>query len=416
MPNRAFSRFEIDSEDNLREHLRGGHSLEDHVIHAIDLRHVAGLDHAEVGNCLFLGCTFRDLEQRLALEARGAFVFPPLGDLPFNPYRHELYSAAELLEGYDGGGYVQTRDFRVYEYFDRSRNRPGGMTIRESLAQRLHDHAVDDALWEFVRTQGGRTIVGIMGGHGTSRTDTDYVKVVRLCRSLTRRGFLVATGGGPGIMEAGNLGAYIANFEDDAVVDAALEILAEAPDFDGGQPEGTPQYLNAIRSYIAAAYRCRAALGSAEFAARFRADGGPRKSLAVPTWFYGHEPTNLFCDYVAKYFSNGLREDVLLAISRGGVVFAPGSAGTLQEVFMDLAQNHYATFVDRSPMVFLDRTRFQPVYDLIVEFIDKRGMNGSYGDLVAIFDEPEDVVSFIEANPPREREQRVPLYELVAKK
>ena len=37
-----------------------------------------------------------------------------------------------------------------------------------------------------------------------------YANVVWLSYKLARKGFLVATGGGPGAMEAGNLGAYLA--------------------------------------------------------------------------------------------------------------------------------------------------------------------------------------------------------------
>ena len=78
------------------------------------------------------------------------------------------------------------------------------------------------------------------------------------------------------------------------------------------------------------------------------------ESLAVPTWFYGHEPTNQFATHVAKYFANSIREDGLLAIATRGVVFSPGAAGTTQEVFQDATQNHYAVFGTASPMVFLD--------------------------------------------------------------
>ena len=75
----------------------------------------------------------------------------------------------------------------------------------------------------------------------------------------------------------------------------------------------------------------------------------------MPTWFYGHEPTNLFSVHVAKYFSNSIREDGLLAIAEHGIIFSPGSAGTTQEIFQDATQNHYATFGTISPMVFLSK-------------------------------------------------------------
>lgn len=78
----------------------------------------------------------------------------------------------------------------------------------------------------------------------------------------------------------------------------------------------------------------------------------------MPTWFYGHEPSTPFATHIAKYFSNSLREDGLLAIAVDGIVFAPGRAGTLQEVFQDACQNYYRKFSDRfAPMAFLDRER-----------------------------------------------------------
>ena len=114
-------------------------------------------------------------------------------------------------------------------------------------------------------------------------------------------------------MEAGNLGAWLAP-ADDSALDDAIETLAAATDF------STQEYLDASIAVVE----------------RYP-DGA--ESLAIPTWFYGHEPTNDFATAVAKYFSNSIREDGLLAIATHGVIYTPGAAGTIQEVFMDATQN-----------------------------------------------------------------------------
>ncbi len=62
------------------------------------------------------------------------------------------------------------------------------------------------------------------------------------------------------------------------------------------------------------------------------------KSIGIPTWLYGHEPPAPFATHIAKYFANSVREDGLLTIAKHGVIFAPGSAGTTQEIFQDATQ------------------------------------------------------------------------------
>ena len=217
-------------------------------------------------------------------------------------------------------------------------------------------------------------------------------------------------------MEAANLGGYLSPYSDERALRDALGILKDAPKFDGGLPEGTPEYLEAIAKYIRVALEvCDHFFGSqSEGVAKTLGRQGtePGVSLAIPTWFYGHEPTNLFGTLVAKYFSNSLREDNLLALSTSGVVFAPGSAGTLQEVFMDLAQNHYATFVVRSPMVFLGSAAYQGLFDFIMDFVERRGMMDVYGDLLHLTDDVDDAVEFIRNHPPRPRQHFTPLYDL----
>jgi predicted Rossmann-fold nucleotide-binding protein len=76
--------------------------------------------------------------------------------------------------------------------------------------------------------------------------------------------------------------------------------------------------------------------------------------LAIPTWLYGHEPANLFAGGIAKYFSNAIREDTILRLARGGIVFAPGRAGTVQEVFQAATKVFYRVDGDSGPLVFLD--------------------------------------------------------------
>ena len=76
--------------------------------------------------------------------------------------------------------------------------------------------------------------------------------------------------------------------------------------------------------------------------------------LSIPTWLYGHEPANLFAGRIAKYFSNAIREDMILRLARGGIVFAPGWAGTVQEVFQAATMSFYATGEAGGRYVFLD--------------------------------------------------------------
>ena len=50
--------------------------------------------------------------------------------------------------------------------------------------------------------------VSVFGSSRTPRSDPYYAKARKLARMLAERGFPVITGGGPGIMEAANRGAY----------------------------------------------------------------------------------------------------------------------------------------------------------------------------------------------------------------
>ena len=371
----AATRTYVRELDTLTALCRSGGCLDHSVVQGLDLRD-AGIDWESLTceGAVFLGCRFPAGVALEELMAKGATVFPEFPRLPYNPYRPRLYSRAELMTGWspERDGSV---DKRIYEHFEAAgRDAPG---VLEALAQRLHDHAIDDALRDLLegRTDGAgvKKVVGVMGGHGTPRTDPYYRKVARIAQELTRRGYFVTSGGGPGMMEAANLGAYLADATPEEL-DEALVMLGKAPVYtDDGYMEAAQEVLD-----------------------RFR-HGHP--SLAVPTWFYGHEPSNLFSVHIAKYFSNSLREDGLLAIATYGILFAPGSAGTTQEVFQDATQNHYGTFDVISPMVFLGEEHFGAKTG-VFDCLSRQAAGKSYAESLFLTDEEEDVVAFLEAHPP----------------
>ncbi len=188
------------------------------------------------------------------------------------------------------------------------------------------------------------------------------------------------SGGGPGAMEATHLGAWMAHAADDAL-DEAIAVLAPRP---SGAPVG--------REYADADWLDRA------FAVRTRwplPDAPDRyESIGIPTWLYGHEPPNAFATQIAKYFANSVREEGLLAIATYGVVFAPGSAGTIQEIFQDAAQNHYASVGPASPMVLMGAeywTARHPVWAVLESLSAGRG----YRELITITDDEDRVVDHI---------------------
>ena len=119
-----------------------------------------------------------------------------------------------------------------------------------------------------------------------------------------------------------------------------------------------PGFEPSIEDWVASARAVRAAYDE-----RSRAT-----SLGIPTWFYGHEPPNLFCDAIAKYFRNATREAILLEICDAGVVFLPGAAGTIQEVFQDACENFYAVPERVAPMILVGRaywTQVLPAWPLL---------------------------------------------------
>lgn len=277
-----------------------------------------------------------------------------LREVPFNVTPPGLYCAPSLYgEMMKDCQCKCCYDMEVYQHFlSKGKHTDDEM---EMLARALHDFAIGHYLDEFLNGYDPRQVVGVMGGHGVLRTSDEYRQVVELSKELTERDTLMVTGGGPGVMEATHLGAWMAG-RPMAEVDEALKILSEAPGF---KDEGWLQTaFEVIRRYPQERYH----------------------SLGIPTWLYGHEPSAAFATDIAKYFDNSIRENTILTVAFGGIVFTPGSAGTMQEVFQEAVQNHYLSFGYASPMVFLGRkfwTEDIPVYP----FLEQMMQEGRYKNL-----------------------------------
>lgn len=322
--------------------------------------------------CFFLGCSLTK-PTLAALSANQNTIFPSLPDLPFHPFRGTLYTAQKLMEGYEKGNHKSfaqhSVDAQIYAYFKKTKR----SDVIATLMERIHDHAIDDALDNVLsKHQRKERAVGIMGGHSCKRNTPRFRQVAHLGYELAKADYFVVTGGGPGAMEAGNLGAYMSPHSR-TDLDDALDILAVADDYKH------PLWFDTAQQ-VRSKWPSKA------------------ESLGVPTWFYGHEPSNLFASYIAKYFANSIREDGILAICYAGIVYAPGSAGTIQEIFQDACQNHYASCAHISPMVFLDTeywNKTKPVYPLLYELA--RGKQ--YGSMLGIYDDINEIVTHIQKHP-----------------
>lgn len=364
----------IKSIGSLEAFLQNGNSLKDSVVQNIDFSELnINWEAVKIDNTTFMGCEI-SIEEEVLLRRKGAYIYMHPKNTTFNPYRNSLYTWQELMHGWTPEK-DESLDLKIYKSFSDSKYNP---SINEALCQRIHDNAIDESLRKLVGYDGhGMTekkCVAFMGGHSTRRDDEWYVKTAKTAKLLGENGYFIVSGGGPGIMEATNLGAYFAGKGNDEL-NFALKILQQAP------------------HYTDAGYNARAM----EVLEKFP-EGS--ESLAIPTWFYGHEPSNLFASHIAKYFSNSIREDTLLAVALYGIVFSPGSAGTTQEIFQDATQNHYGTFDYLSPMVFFSKKRYE-VDTMIYPLLKQLAYGNKYADMLHLTDEPEEVLAFLEGHPPR---------------
>lgn len=359
--------IEIESYEAIVEHIVPGKVFRHYAFQNVVFAREA--IQCRFSDCIFFGCTMPEEVRRCLGE--DCYFFPKM-NVPYNMFRPHLYSPDELYKGFNKklpDSYTSSYDARVYTHYMNKGK--WSDDIAETFARTLHDHSISDALYDMLAMYDERSVVAVMGGHALLRTDAAYRSVVLMGKHLTERGALMVTGGGPGAMEATHLGAWLAGRPDSAV-DEALAILVSSPSYKDKQ-------------WLSSAFEVMELLPRvAEF-----------RSVGIPTWFYGHEPATPFATHIAKYFDNSIREDGLLAIAKGGVIYSPGSAGTMQEIFQDAAQNHYLTCGYASPMVFFGSEywtgRF-PVYSMLADLHNK----GYYKNLLlSLTDNPDEAVDTI---------------------
>jgi predicted Rossmann-fold nucleotide-binding protein len=279
----------------------------------------------------------------------------------------ELYTSLRLFAGWDPDrpdSAAETFDFRTYAAARRAgkaalRNPPTRPVAR---ARAVHDGTMS---WFLGERLAGERVIAVMGGHRMARNSPGYRTVATLAHALSVEGFLMVSGGGPGAMEATHVGARAAGTA--LGLDGALSMMgADRPQDDADDGTLVFPLHSADELFVGGCWDAIDAEAAARLhrwqapafalAARTGLDAGA--SIGIPTWLYGHEPPTPLATEHAKYFDNSIREDGLLAVATAGVVFAPGQAGTLQEIFQDAAQNYYESVADRfSPMVFLDIDR-----------------------------------------------------------
>ncbi len=299
-------------------------------------------------------------------------VMAYLDEVPFDVARKSLYHPAELYEGYnpdDESSYCKCFDSIIYQRYMSVGLHTNN--VNELLARTLHDHCIHTAMARFFKAHDHHRSIGVMGGHALLRTDKIYRDIALLSQRLTQEGFVMLSGGGPGAMEATHLGAWMAGFSTQDL-DDALETMMPAPSFrDAGWLRTA---FSVIEKYPQQEY----------------------VSLGIPTWRYGHEPSTPFATHIAKFFENSIREDNILTLAFGGIIYTPGSAGTLQEIFQEAVQNHYLTFGFASPMIFLGKhfwTEEIPVYPLIENLME----TGKYRNLLlTLTDDIDEVVATLQ--------------------
>lgn len=363
---------EIESKKELIQLLDTQHNIKFIAFQNIDFTDVVSeMMSKHIESCLFLGGIIPD-QLKLKLIFENNLIFPEM-EVPYKPYTAELYNRLSLYEGFDASipdSYRDTLDFRIYQHYKETGNYNPN-SIYETLARRLHDHSMTNAIMNLLKKVDKKRVVAIMGGHAAKRTSEDYRRAALISKQLVEKGYVMLSGGGPGAMEATHFGAWMAGY-DDSAFNRALDILKQSPAFN-------------YHEWLATAF---------EVIDQFPKQHHSITDIGIPTWLYGHEPATPFAQHIAKYFANSVREDGLLTYAYGGIIYTPGSAGTIQEIFQDAAQNHYISVGMASPMIFMNEHYWQnekPVYPLLRKLAEGK----EYAQLLHISDDIEEIIGFI---------------------
>ncbi len=340
----------------LEDYIKKVDKLENLIFKNLDLRSIERkLLNYDIIDCIFIGCKFGiDLFEKLSISQN--YIMPSL-QLPFELFPRRLYSIEDLYNNFDPNipqSYKNSTDYEIYTHFIDHKNigkLPPFLRVTESI----HDSSLRMALYEYVnKFKYHKKIIGVMGGHKVRRDDEFYKRVALIAKRLTEQGYMMVSGGGPGMMEANHLGAYFAYYEEECLFDA-IKILSDAPIY------SDEQWLTLSYKVIE------------KYPPKYRLN-----SLSIPTWVHGHEPPNPFPGKIAKFFSAAIRQEVLIEVTKGAIIFSPGSAGTLREIFQTVEQNHYNLYDNKYPMIFLDKeywSEILPAYYFFTNDKTKSSLN-----------------------------------------
>ena len=361
--------LEIETIKELKKLLKNNKIINKKAFQNLDFRKVKEIAIDKFyDDCIFLGCKLpKSLSKKLT---KNNLIFPMI-ETAFNPFINHLYNKDILFDKYQlEKPETQDKCLDTIIYNHYLENGKISYDIKETLARRLHDHSITDALYDFLSEYDEKKVIAIMGGHNLPRNNTNFFEIAKISKMLTEDGYLMVSGGGPGAMEATHVGAWMAG-KSEGELKKAIDILSEAPVYNDTY-------------WLDKSYKVFQLFPTSEY-----------KSLGIPTWLYGHEPPTPFATHIAKYFANSVREDGLLTIAKGGIIFSPGNAGTIQEIFQEATQNHYLSFGYASPMIFFNSmywTYDKPIFPLLKNML----ANGKYKNLIlSKCDTPKEVIAEI---------------------